>query len=123
MADDLDGLRRSTVERVGGTDEDELIVRLAARDRRGTADVLEDWFRPAARVEIDRAIEWHADALGVQPTAITIRDPRTRWGSASVHGRLSFSWRLILAPADALDTVVVHELAHLRLFGHGPRFW
>jgi predicted metal-dependent hydrolase len=52
-----------------------------------------------------------------------LRDPRTRWGSASRAGRLSFSWRLILAPSEALDTVVIHELAHLRVFGHGPRFW
>ena len=37
--------------------------------------------------------------------------------------RLAFSWRLILAPPEALETVVVHELAHLRVFGHGPRFW
>jgi len=36
---------------------------------------------------------------------------------------LAFSWRLVLAPPEALETVVVHELAHLRVFGHGPRFW
>jgi predicted metal-dependent hydrolase len=117
------GARRSSVERVGGSHEDELIVRLAPRDKRSTAVVLEDWFRPAARREIERAIDRHADALHVRPTSVTVRDPRSRWGSASIQGRLSFSWRLILAPADALDTVVVHELAHLRLFGHGPRFW
>ena len=57
------------------------------------------------------------------PAAISIRDQRTRWGSASRQGRLAFSWRLILAPPEALETVVVHELAHLRVFGHGPRFW
>jgi predicted metal-dependent hydrolase len=115
--------RRSTVERIGGSDEDELVVRMAARDRRPTAAVLEAWFRPTAREEIDRAIARHAGPLGVEPAAVSLRDPRSRWGSASAHGRLSFSWRLILAPAEALDTVVVHELAHLRLFGHGPRFW
>ena len=52
-----------------------------------------------------------------------IRDPRSRWGSASRKGRLMFSWRLILAPTGSLETVVVHELAHLRVFGHGPAFW
>ncbi len=54
---------------------------------------------------------------------MTLRDPRTRWGSAARSGRLSFSWRLILAPPEALETVVCHELAHLRVFGHGPTFW
>ena len=60
---------------------------------------------------------------GVTPAAVSIRDQRTRWGSASRQGRLAFSWRLILAPPEALETVVIHELAHLRVFGHGPRFW
>ena len=44
-------------------------------------------------------------------------------GGASRTGRLSFSWRLVLARPEALETVVVHELAHLRAFGHGPGFW
>ena len=61
--------------------------------------------------------------MGVTPTSVSVRDQRSRWGSASPHGRLSFSWRLILAPPEALETVVIHELAHLRVFGHGPRFW
>jgi predicted metal-dependent hydrolase len=117
------GVRRSTVERIGGAEEDELIVRLAPSDRRTTAAVLEAWLRPRARAAIEHEVARHAPALGVGPAAITVRDQRTRWGSASRKGRLAFSWRLILAPPEALETVVIHELAHLRVFGHGPRFW
>jgi predicted metal-dependent hydrolase len=117
------GIRRSSVERVGAVDGDELVVRLARADRRSTAGVLEAWLRACARDAIDREIERHATALGVRPAAVSIRDQRTRWGSASRQGRLAFSWRLILAPPEALETVVVHELAHLTVFGHGPRFW
>ncbi len=117
------GVRRSSVERVGGPEEDELVVRLAATDRRSTAEVLEAWLRTHARETIDREIGRHAAALRVEPAAVSIRDQRTRWGSASRQGRLAFSWRLILAPPEALETVVIHELAHLRVFGHGPRFW
>ena len=117
------GARRSSVERVGGIEEDELVVRLAPADRRSTATLLEAWFKPRARAAIDREIAHHATAMGVTPTSIGVRDQRTRWGSASRHGRLSFSWRLILAPPDALETVVIHELAHLRVFGHGTSFW
>ena len=117
------GIRRSSVERVGALDGDELLVRLARADRRSTATVLETWLRACARDTIDREIERHATALRVRPAAVSIRDQRTRWGSASRQGRLAFSWRLILAPPEALETVVVHELAHLRVFGHGPRFW
>ena len=117
------GLRRSTVERIGGPDEDEIVVHVAPADRRSTAAVLEAWLKPVARTAIDREIRRHAAELRVTPTAVSIRDQRTRWGSASRQGRLAFSWRLILAPPEALETVVIHELAHLRVFGHGPRFW
>jgi predicted metal-dependent hydrolase len=117
------GRRRSTVERVGGADEDELVVHVATADRRPLAAVLEAWLRPRARTAIDAEIRRHAAALAVTPVAVTVRDQRTRWGSASRAGRLAFSWRLILAPPEALETVVVHELAHLRVFGHGARFW
>ena len=85
--------------------------------------MLDAWFRERARVLIDAEIARHAPALGVSPTAVSVRDQRSRWGSASRHGRLSFSWRLVLAPPEALETVVIHELAHLRVFGHGPAFW
>jgi predicted metal-dependent hydrolase len=115
--------RRSSVERVGGADEDEIVVRLAAADRRPIAAVLEAWLKPRARREIEREIRRHAASLEVVPVAISVRDQRSRWGSASKRGRLAFSWRLILAPPEALETVVIHELAHLRVFGHGPRFW
>ena len=117
------GLRRSTIERIGAADEDELIVHVAPADRRSTGAVLEAWLKPRARAAIDREVARHAAALGVAPAAISVRDQRTRWGSASRQGRLAFSWRLILAPPEALETVVVHELAHLRVFGHGPKFW
>jgi len=117
------GLRRSTVERIGGADEDEIIVHLAPADRRSTGAVLEAWLKPRARAAIEREIRRHAPALSVTPTAVSVRDQRTRWGSASRQGRLAFSWRLILGPPEALETVVIHELAHMRIFGHGPRFW
>jgi predicted metal-dependent hydrolase len=115
--------RRTTVSREGGDAGDELVVRLGGAERRGLDAILEAWLREKARAAIDREIERHATALGVTPVAVTIRDARTRWGSCSRARRLSFSWRLVLAPPEALETVVVHELAHLRVFGHGPGFW
>jgi predicted metal-dependent hydrolase len=64
-----------------------------------------------------------AAALGVAFERITVRDQRTRWGSCSTSGTLSFNWRLALAPAGVLDYIVVHEVCHLREHNHGPRFW
>lgn len=115
--------RRTTVAREGGEDGDELVVRVSAAERRGLNAILEAWLRDKARGAIEREIERHATAMSVEPAAVTIRDARTRWGSCSRARRLSFSWRLILAPPEALETVVIHELAHLRVFGHGAGFW
>jgi predicted metal-dependent hydrolase len=111
------------VSRIVTADGFELRVSLAARDRERVAAVLERWLREQARFAIDATVVDHAAALGVRPAAVSLRDPRSRWGSASRQGRLMFSWRLVLAPPEALETVVIHELAHLRVFGHGPRFW
>lgn len=113
------GALRSTVARF----EDELVIHRVERDRRADEAVIEDWLRDLARTRIDAAIARHATALGVTPRAVTVRDLRSRWGSASQRGRISLSWRLVLAPPEALETVVIHELAHLRIFGHGPTFW
>jgi predicted metal-dependent hydrolase len=115
--------RRTTVAREGGDQGDELVVYAGAGERRELVAILEAWLRIRARSAIERDIERHAAALGVEPAAVSIRDGRSRWGSCSRARRLSFSWRLILAPPEALETVVVHELAHLRVFGHGPQFW
>jgi len=115
--------RQSMVSRVVTLAGPELRLDLVSRDRDRPDRVLEAWFREQARFAIDGTIADHAPALAVRPTAVAIRDPRSRWGSAARQGRLMFSWRLVLAPPEALETVVVHELAHLRVFGHGPRFW
>jgi predicted metal-dependent hydrolase len=115
----VSGVRRSDVAAF----DDELVLHRVGADRRSDAVILESWLRAEARRAIEAAIAEHAAALRVRPSGLALRDPRTRWGSASRAGRLSFSWRLILAPAEALDTVVCHELAHLRYFGHGSRFW
>lgn len=115
----VSGSRRSDVARF----DDELVIHRVTADRRSDGAILEAWLRHEARGVIDGVVAVHAAALGVRPAGITLRDPRTRWGSAARTGRLSFSWRLVLAPTEALETVVCHELAHLRVFGHGPRFW
>ena len=117
------GARASRVARVGGDEGDELVVERVLRDRRSTAAILEAWLRARARADLQRAIGRHGPALGVHPASLTIRDTTTRWGSCSRRGALSFSWRLVLAPPEALEAVAAHELCHLREFGHGDRFW
>jgi predicted metal-dependent hydrolase len=116
------GMRATRVSRVGGDEADELLVERVPRDRRPVAAILEAWFRTRARVAIAAALRRHAPELGVTPGRLAIRDTSSRWGSCSRARTLSFSWRLILAPPPALEAVAVHELCHLRVFGHGPAF-
>ena len=69
-------------------------------------------------------IAFFAPHLGTRlPARVTIREQKTRWGSCSRKGNLNFNWKLIRAPREALDYVVVHELCHLYEFNHSPGFW
>ena len=84
---------------------------------------LRDWLYAEAARDLHVAVSRYAKALGVKPLRITLRDQKTRWGSCSSAGQLSFSWRLLLAPPVVLDYVAAHEVAHLVHMNHGPRFW
>ena len=115
----IDGRRSATVETVG----DRLVVTSPPLERRSTAELLEHWFRSEARREIETHVAERSREMAISAKRITIRDQKTRWGSASRSGTLSFSWRLVMCPPWVLDYVVVHELAHLQVSGHGRGFW
>jgi predicted metal-dependent hydrolase len=83
----------------------------------------EEQGRTEARARITLLAQSEAAALGVAYSRITMRNQRSRWGSCSSSGALSFNWRLVLAPHDVLDYVVVHEVCHLVELNHGPAFW
>ncbi|MGC9221393.1 MAG: M48 family metallopeptidase [Solirubrobacteraceae bacterium] len=84
---------------------------------------LERWYRRQARSELAGRVQHACQAVGVTHSRLTIRDQRTRWGSASPNGALSFNWRLLLAPEEVLDYVVWHEVCHLAVMDHSARFW
>jgi predicted metal-dependent hydrolase len=81
------------------------------------------WYRREARVRLEAAVAAEAPLLGVWPARIAVRDTTSRFGSCSTSGTVSFSWRLVVAPPEVLDYVVVHELCHLREANHSHRFW
>jgi len=60
---------------------------------------------------------------GKKVQRISVRDAKTRWGSCSADGRLSFSWRLVMAPENVLDYVAAHEVAHLAHMNHSDQYW
>jgi predicted metal-dependent hydrolase len=84
---------------------------------------LERWYRRQARLEIEPRMDAAAAALGRSYRSVAIRAQRTRWGSCSSSGVMSFNWRLLLAPEPVLDYVVWHEACHLVAMDHSPRFW
>lgn len=87
------------------------------------AQRLQDWLKREARDAIAPVVRDKAAALGRPAGAVTVRSQRTRWGSCSSNGNLSFNWRLILAPDWVCDYVVAHEVAHLAVPNHSAAFW
>jgi predicted metal-dependent hydrolase len=89
----------------------------------GRGPALERWYRRAARAEIAPRLDRACGLAGTSYSRLTIRSQRTRWASCSRDGAMSFNWRLLLAPEPVLDYVVWHEVCHLEVMDHSPRFW
>ncbi len=89
----------------------------------GAAAVFTAWVKRQARVLLAERVRLHSARLGLQPAAVRISSARTRWGSCSSRGTLSFTWRLALAPLEVVDYVVIHELVHLAVKNHSRDFW
>jgi predicted metal-dependent hydrolase len=119
------GRQREHVRRRG----DELRVALPADPEQllppesALREALERWYRKRARAEVEPRLDAACARAGTTYTRLQIRGQRTRWASCSSSGAMSFNWRLLLAPAEILDYVVEHEVAHLQLLDHSPRFW
>jgi predicted metal-dependent hydrolase len=84
---------------------------------------LERWYRRAAAIEIAPRLNHACTVAGSSYERLVIRGQRTRWASCSRSGTMSFNWRLLLAPEPILDYVVWHEVCHLEVMDHSPRFW
>lgn len=76
-----------------------------------------------AKRYIPERVRYYAQIMGVECGSITIRCQKTRWGSCSSKGNLNFNCLLMLTPEDVIDSVVVHELCHLKEMNHSKRFY
>lgn len=88
--------------------------------------VFERWYREQAHKVISERVQWYAAKHGYSWKQIKITSARRRWGSCSAGGRLgrlSFAWRLVMAPMPVIDYVLVHELVHLQVKNHSKKFW
>jgi hypothetical protein len=82
-----------------------------------------DWLKRKAAAEIGGRAQAMAEQVGKPIGRLRLGDPRSRWGSCTSRGGLSFSWRLVLAPAEVMQYVVAHEVAHLAEMNHSAGFW
>jgi predicted metal-dependent hydrolase len=98
-------------------------LRVALAPGGSLREALEGWYRRSARHEVCARLDAAVARAGTSYAGLQIRGQRTRWASCSSNGAMSFNWRLLLAPAEILDYVVEHEVAHLEVHDHSRRFW
>ncbi len=122
IAHDAAALRRQPVVLPAPDGSAELRIRVGGRPEHVGAAVLAFLRREALR-DLTEAARRHAATVGKTIARISLRDTRSRWGSCSSRGTLSFSWRLVMAPPAVLDYLAAHEVAHLVHMDHSAAFW
>jgi predicted metal-dependent hydrolase len=86
-------------------------------------ELLVAWYQSHAEERFLTKANRFMKQLGVSPAKVSVRDFKSRWGSCSVRGEVTFNWRVIMAPNRVMDYVVVHELSHLVAHDHSEKFW
>jgi predicted metal-dependent hydrolase len=81
------------------------------------------WYEESAWQYLSQRVDFFTKKFGLNYNRVKINSAKTRWGSCSSKGNINFSWRLIMAPKDVVDYVVIHEIAHLKHRNHSARFW
>ena len=102
---------------------DGLEILRSPSDERKPQDLLREWYSARAEEIFSERTAFWAGRMGLKYARVQIRDQRTLWGSCSPNGTLSFNWRVVMAPPEVLDYLVIHELAHLLEMNHSRRFW
>jgi predicted metal-dependent hydrolase len=113
------------VERRPSSDAEGDSLRLAKHHVEDTSikRALETLYRRKARETFEERAECFADEMGVEYAKIDVRNQRTKWGSCSTSGTLGLNWRLMMAPMEIMEYIVIHELAHLQEPNHNDAFW
>jgi predicted metal-dependent hydrolase len=94
-----------------------------SEEREYAAWRISDWCRSMAQKVLPERVRFYQPCFSASPLRIRVGEFTSQWGSCSSRGKLSFNWKIILAPLEIVDYVVVHELAHLVHLNHSPHFW
>lgn len=113
------------VERRPASEVDDGGFRLAKHhvEKTSIKRALESLYRRKARDLFESVADDYAEEMGVAYEKIEIRNQRTKWGSCSTTGTLGLNWRLMMAPVEIVEYIIIHELAHLRESAHNDAFW
>lgn len=100
-----------------------LLLRAKSLDSQSIQRILLKFYQKTGRNYLSHLVKIQSEKMGLFPTALSFRNQRTRWGSCSSEGKVSLNWRLVAAPSEVAEYVVIHELAHLRHQNHSSQFW
>lgn len=106
-----------------GIVDDKIILFSKTDDESAVQKILTDWYVKQAKAWIVKHVHIYANQMGEAFNGITIKNQKKRWGSCSSARNLNFNWRLMMAPPEVIDYVVVHELCHLKQMNHSKEFW
>ena len=85
--------------------------------------LLQDWYRSHAQMRLEEKTSHLAEIIGVNPSSVTVKNYKSRWGSCSTKGDISYNWKIIMAPQNLVDYVIPHEMCHILEHNHSSKYW
>lgn len=98
-------------------------IQIFTKSNENLTSLLEDFFKKRAKKYFTERADYWAEKMQLNYNSLTLRSQKTRWGSCSKNGNINFNWRLILTTKPILDSVIIHELAHIKHLNHGKQFY
>lgn len=103
--------------------DDKIMINFSSKKSLSPDSLLKQWYFDNARTLLFTKTSLWAAKINVQPQRLTIKEQKTRWGSCSSKHNINYNWRIIMAPPEVIDYLVIHELCHLRVPNHSSLFW
>jgi hypothetical protein len=97
--------------------------RLNRLSTKGIKQKLTDWYKRQATSHLQKRTAELAQQTGLIPKSVEVKTYKARWGSCRITGEIQLNWKLIMAPDEVIDYVIIHELCHLKHHNHSMQFW